>query len=406
MQTNRSLLASRTVHHSRISGRLLVLTVVAALTAWPQGPSTAAPPEKKPEAKQSHLGDPKDPADSRVDQGKSTERSFGIIPVAIPITEQTVGVGAIGGLLFLKKTGATGEAGFARPNITAVGGAFTSNGSRGIFAADVRQWKNDSIQTVFAFASVSANLDFYGLRGGGQESGAPLRYGLKPIGGLTQVRLRLGRSRTWAGVQYAFASTKVSFRQQDNQEVPAHEPESRVGGLALSMSYDSRDVIFTPTRGAYVEALCGAFAPALGGTSSYRKAAGTGIKYLSLGRRVILGIRGDAGCSFGSAPFYTRPFLTLRGAPAMRYQGHCIAQTEEELRWQFWKRWSVVGFGGTGAAFKSFASLSTATAIGTGGTGFRYELLSRFGMHVGMDVAYGPGGPAAYVVIGSAWMRP
>jgi hypothetical protein len=406
MQTNRSLPTGRGLRHLQIAGRLLLLTLVAALTAPAQGPGTATPPETKPEAKKSRAADPKDPGDSSIDQSKSKDKSSAIIPVAIPITEQTVGVGAIGALLFLKKPEATGEAGFARPNIIAVGGAFTSNGSRGFFAADVRRWKNNSIQTVFAFASISANLDFYGLRGEGQKSGAPLRYGLRPIGGLTQVRFRLGRSRTWAGVQYAFASTKVSFRQQDNPEVPAHEPESRVGGLAFSMSYDSRDVIFTPSRGAYIEASFGAFAPALGGTSSYQNATVTAIDYLRLGRRVTLGVRGDAGCSFGSAPFYTRPFLTLRGAPAMRYQGHCIAQTEEELRWQFWKRWSVVGFGGTGAAFRSFNQLSTATAIGTGGAGFRYELSSQFGMHVGMDVAYGPGGPAVYVVIGSAWMRP
>jgi hypothetical protein len=43
-------------------------------------------------------------------------------------------------------------------------------------------------------------------------------------------------------------------------------------------------------------------------------------------------------------PFYLRPFISLRGAPIMRYQGDEVAQLEAELRWQFWQRFSVVGF--------------------------------------------------------------
>jgi hypothetical protein len=38
----------------------------------------------------------------------------------------------------------------------------------------------------------------------------------------------------------------------------------------------------------------------------------------------------------------------LRGIPAMRYQGESTAQAEAELRWQFWQRFSLVGFAGAG----------------------------------------------------------
>lgn len=406
MQTNRSLLTGSRARHPRIASRLLLLALVTVLAARPQGLGTTPRAEEKPEAKKTRLADPKAPDEGGFDLSKSMDKPFGFVPVVIPITEPTVGFGVAGALVFVKKPVATGEAGFARPNITAVGGAITSNGTRGFLAGDIRNWRKESIQTAFVFGSISANLDFYGLRGNGQEAGSPLRYALKPIGGLALVRFRLGRSRAWAGVQYALVSTRVKFRQQDNAEVPPNEPESRIGGLTGSMSFDSRDGIFTPNRGTYLEASFGTFAPALGGTSSYRNAAGTAIQYLRFGQRVTVGLRGDGKCTFGSPPFYVRPFLTLRGAPVMRYQGNCIMQTEEELRWQFWKRWSVVGFGGAGGAFKSFKTLSRATVIGTGGGGFRYELARRYGLHMGLDVAHGPGGRAIYVVFGSAWMRP
>lgn len=51
-----------------------------------------------------------------------------------------------------------------------------------------------------------------------------------------------------------------------------------------------------------------------------------------------------------------RPFISLRGAPIMRYQGEEVAQIETELRSQFWKRFSLVGFAGTGAAWTDFTT--------------------------------------------------
>ena len=42
----------------------------------------------------------------------------------------------------------------------------------------------------------------------------------------------------------------------------------------------------------------------------------------------------------------------------------------------------------------------------TGGTGFRYELARKYGLHAGLDVAFGPDETAIYIQVGSAWMRP
>jgi hemolysin activation/secretion protein len=117
-------------------------------------------------------------------------------------------------------------------------------------------------------------------------------------------------------------------------------------------------------------------------------------------------VRADVAASFGDEPFYLRPFISLRGAPIMRYQGEEIAQLEAELRWQLWKRWSVVGFVGAGATWNNLERLDNSRSIITGGTGFRYELARKYGIHAGLDVAFSPHDAAIYVQIGSAWARP
>ena len=83
-----------------------------------------------------------------------------------------------------------------------------------------------------------------------------------------------------------------------------------------------------------------------------------------------------------------------------------MAQVESEVRWQFWKRFSAVGFAGTGAAWTGFERVDNPNTAVAGGGGFRYELARRYGMHVGLDVAYGPDGAAYYIQWGSAWARP
>ena len=90
----------------------------------------------------------------------------------------------------------------------------------------------------------------------------------------------------------------------------------------------------------------------------------------------------------------------------MAYVGESAASVEIEARWQFWKRVSAVGFVGAGSAWTDFMDVESSRDIGTGGGGFRYEIARRFGLHMGVDVAWGPDEPALYVQFGNAWFRP
>jgi hypothetical protein len=132
----------------------------------------------------------------------------------------------------------------------------------------------------------------------------------------------------------------------------------------------------------------------------------TAIQYVPLFSTLYLGVRADGGAIFGDAPFYLKPFISLRGAPIMRYQGDQVAQIEAELRWQFCKRLSVVGFAGTGAACNEFERLNNTQTIVTGGFGFRYEIARKYGIHLGLDLAFAPENTAVYVQVDSAWARP
>ena len=345
--------------------------------------------------------------DGRLDVSGFLDEKFGFLPVVIPITEPAVGYGAGGGLMFLSKPLGQVRDGLGRPNITVVGGLGTENGTWGTFAGDMRYWLDDHLQTLVGLVYASANLDFYGVGNDPALGSNPLRYNLEPKGGTARAKYRFGDSRVWAGLNYAFASTQVTFdKPPGTPGEPVIPRESNVGGFTPSLTFDTRDNFFTPNRGTYLEGSAGLFSPALGADDNFQRGDLIAMQFVPLGAKLFLGVRAEGAASFGNEPFYLRPYINLRGAPVLRYQGEEVAQIETELRAQVYHRFSLVGFVGGGAAWNRFERFNSKQTIVTGGTGFRYEIARAYGIHMGLDVAFGPDNTAVYVQVGSAWARP
>jgi outer membrane protein assembly factor BamA len=383
---------SRCAHALARAALCLALGCAAVLPAWAE--------DEKPASLF------RSPDDGWLDISGFLDQVYGFVPVAIPITEPAVGYGAAAALAFIDKPSDNPAAGFGRPNITVVGGLGTENGTRGAFAGDVRHWNDERTKTLVAGIRASVNLDFYGI-GRDNFSGAPRRYNLDTSGGAAQAKFRVKDSNTWVGLAYALATTTIKFDVLPAvPNVPDIERESRVGGLIPSLTYDSRDNVFTPTRGSYLDGSAGIFRKAFGGDVDFERASLTGIQYLPLDPKWALGVMGSGVFSFGDVPFYLRPYIALRGVPVMRYQGEHAVQAEAELRWQFWQRFSLVAFAGAGAAWNDFGRMDNKQTVTAGGLGFRYEIARKYGLHMGLDVARGPEDTAVYVQVGSAWMRP
>lgn len=345
--------------------------------------------------------------DGWLDVSGFLDQAYGFIPLVVPITEPAVGFGGAAALMFIDKPFGESAAGFGRPNITVIGGLGTENGTRGAFAGDMRHWLDDRLKTLVGVMQASINLDFYGIGRDPPLQRDPKSYNLDTRATVAQVRYRISDSPAWIGLGYVLARTSVGFDILPTPEtLPEFRRESRVGGLLPHLSYDSRDNIFTPTSGSYLEASAGVFAKGLGGDSEFQRVNLVSMHFEPLARDLTFGINAGGVFSFGDVPFYLRPFIALRGVPAMRYQGDSAAQVEAELRWQFWQRFSLVGFAGAGRTWNDGGWNRRAQEVTSGGVGFRYEIARKYGLHMGVDVARGPDGPAWYIQVGSAWARP
>ena len=80
-------------------------------------------------------------------------------------------------------------------------------------------------------------------------------------------------------------------------------------------------------------------------------------------------------------------------------------QTELELRWNFYKRYSAVAFGGVGWAAPKLSDFPEVETVYNRGFGLRYLAARKLGLQTGIDFAWGPDSFAFYLVVGSGWNR-
>jgi hypothetical protein len=349
----------------------------------------------------------KDSTDGWFDMSEFLDKPGGFFPLVMPITEPAVGYGLAVFPIFVRPRKDAGAQGYSRPNVSSGGGLFTSNGSWGLFGGDSTIWKSGAIETLFAGGYGSINLKYYD--GAGGTNGAPaLDYKLKIAGGMARSRFRIRRSRFYVGLRYMYLQASASAKSESSPVTPPPRfgESDRIAGPSLFLTYDSRDNILTPTRGLFTETTYSYYDPVFGGTMNYRRFDQLGITYVPLHPRLTLGIYANASFTFGNPVFYASPYVSLRGIPVLRYQRDSLAESEMELRWQFWKRFSVVGFAGPAVVWNSSGRSSRTVTVGAGGVGVRYLLARKFGLHYGIDVARGPEGSAIYFQFGSAWMRP
>ena len=369
------------------------------------GATTAA--AEKPAAKDAFH----DPEDKKLDASEWLLDRKGFLPVPILITEPAVGYGGGVGLVFFrgslreKETEAQSSGKrFTPPGIFGVAAAGTENGTAFGGTGARLSFKDDQWRYQGGVAYTDANLTFYGI--GGELGTGENKIGFNLDGWLSsqQILRRLGNSNNHLAFRWVWLDLQNEF-DEDHIEpaLTGQERAARDSGIGLSWEYDSRDSIFTATRGVKgaVESLF--YDPSWGGENTFQVYRAQVFGYVPAGKHVILGGRLDGRTARGDVPFYQLPYVDLRGIPALRYQDENVAMAEAEVRWLITPRWSAVGFAGLGRAWGRLDGFDEASDRDTQGVGFRYLLARRLRLASGVDYAVGPDDHAVYLQVGSAW---
>jgi hypothetical protein len=349
----------------------------------------------------------RDPDDGQFDVSSILETPRGFLPVPVVITEPAVGYG--GGLvgMFLRPRKQAGEQGWARPNISALGAIGTENGTRAAFAGDASRWLDGRLKTLAATGAAHVNLDFYGLGTQHASLDEAIRYSLDVNLLFLQSTWQIKPKSPWSfGLRYIYAQVEPKLRDAPVfPNLPDHV-DITVSAPAAIIEFDSRDNVFTPTRGVFAETVYLMSREDLGANVQFERFQQVVMGWYPITDAVTFGVRADYQKASDDAPFFLRPYIELRGVQAMRYQGDEMASAELEARWQFRARWSAVVAAGAGTAHSTRLDFSATQDIVSGAVGLRYELARKFGLHAGVDIGFSSETTAIYFQVGNAWFRP
>lgn len=353
--------------------------------------------------------------DGKFDISDFLSTKYGFMPIPVIVTEPAVGYGGGLNLMFLHDSLASSAKRKSPPSISGVVGAGTENGTLIGGAYHLGFWKEDTIRSMSAIGAIDLNMNFY-LRDVGVDMN------LKGYAAYQELMFRIGESNFFLGGNYLYIDIES---EKNNKEFPILDPlferEFKMGALAAVVQYDTRDTIFTPSKGLFAKALLRRFDENFGGNENFWRTGAKAFYFHPLFDKVILGLRLEGESVHASAeervPYVVYPSINIRGIPAMRYQGEKMALGEVQLRWEFMDRWDLVLFGGSGRVFgeeyqfepgigavKKNVSFQDAPSHEAGGIGFRYELARKFGLWGGLDFATNEENDFAfYITIGSAW---
>jgi len=259
----------------------------------------------------------KDPDDGQLDLSDWLLDQKGFLPVPIIITEPAVGFGAGVVAAFFRESireAASHKSEDGRltpPDIYAIGGAATENGTWMGLGGGKVSFEEGRYRWRGGISRMSVNLDFFGI--GGQ--GRPLSYNLDGWVSMQEGMLRLGQSDVWLVGRWNYLDLKNRFGVEGVPALSNLERATRESGLGLLVEVDTRDNIFTPSRGWTGSLDATFYDPDWGGDTRFQSYRGHAFMYFPVGREFVVAGRVDGRAAEGRVPFYMLPFVDLRGVP-------------------------------------------------------------------------------------------
>jgi hypothetical protein len=372
----------------------------------------------------------KDPVDGRFDASSYlADNAYGFLPVPIIITDPAVdgGLGAVG--LFFHETeeqkeqrlkalreSEDGSRFLLTPSISAAALAVTGNESWFAGGGHMGFFRQGDIRYTGGGGFGNVNLDFYGS--GDISLTNPVELNTEAGAIMNSVKFKLGDSKFFLGPVQQFVSARIEPGNLGDLGGPLLPPELQdpweaiirdllttdvvMSALGLNLEYDSRDSFFSPHAGYQWQLW---YSDAIGSDIEYQLLTFKSHSYWKLGDRfrTALKLTADYASTGTLLPPFAVPSISLRGVPAMRYQGNAVIAAEAEVAYQIDSRWSVLAFAGVGRAANEIDDLDEQASRVTKGGGFRYLIARQYGFEMGLDIAIGPEENVFYIQAGTAW---
>ena len=273
---------------------------------------------------------------------------------------------------------------------TTLFGFYSSNQTWVVGAAQKLHLKEDTYRATLALATASVNFQFYDewITGGfidyNASSGFAFAKGSKRI-----------LPKFYLGLKYRYMRSRTTF----DIPVDYEPPTETYSGLGPILSYDSRDSVFSPSAGFFVEFDSLFNHESFGSDKRYSLFELKANNYRKIGNNQVLALRIAAKVGTGDVPFNDQAIMVgtdLRGYSSGKYRGEQKYTAQAEYRWAFHRKLGLVAFAGFGYVTDSLSQIRIQDTLPSLGVGVRYLAIPSMGITVGIDAAAGKEETAFY----------
>jgi hypothetical protein len=338
------------------------------------------------------------------DEGKADEKDKWIA-MPIPISNPTIGTGLGLSALYLYKIDEASPT-----SNTMVGGLYTNTDSWLVGIKQTTYLDGDKYRLNGTLGYANLNLDFYGIGSDAGAKGESIPITQKGIFLKPELLIRVYKD-LFIGPRYRAVKLEtimdVSNLPLIGSNISELERDSLSSGLGIVAKYDSRDIELNPLSGTLFEFSAVFPSDAFGSDFNYQIYEATFNHYAELGKRQVLAFNAYGKFTFGDVPFWDLSLFgsknELRGYVAGQYRDNMLLATQLEYRWQFYKRFGMVAFGGVGEVAPTVDEFDADDLLPSAGVGLRYMVAEKSRVNVSIDFAVGRDSYAFYSRVGEAF---
>ena len=324
------------------------------------------------------------------------------VVVPIPISNPTVGVGLSLAALYLH---GQEKAQDTHTTTTGIAAMYTDNDSWIAGAFHDGYYFHDFMRFNVAGGYGELNLKYYGIGNDSIFRDHPLDFAAQASAIMPRLLFELPWEHFFLGLQYTHIGmdTKLDI-SEILPSVPEINMQTDISGVGFVGVYDTTDNNIWPSTGAWIELTVNIYDETFGGDYNYNKSIAKYSQYFKLADPYVLVFRIDGQFVNGKAPFWDLAQIKLRGFPYGRYLGDNSVTAQAEVRWNFYKNWTVNAFGGGGRLGDSFDEMGSSPTRWAGGAGIRYNIGGAHKLNIGIDITYAEDQVEVYFQIGD-WLR-